>query len=129
MRMLDICRALTPNTAVFPGDEPFSFEFTMRLDRGDSCNVTCLRGSAHTGTLVDLPLHVLPSPGLRPPSPQGRGWGLRAASGHPLPKGEEGACGRSGFDRATTEHFQRGCNVGTRRVGSRDARPPCSGED
>lgn len=61
MRIVDISRPLTPETAVFPGDEPFSCEHTMRLDRGDSCNVTCVRGSAHAGTHVDLPLHVLPA--------------------------------------------------------------------
>lgn len=66
MRILDISRPLTPETAVFPDDIPFSVEYTMRLDRGDSCNVTCVHGSSHAGTHVDLPPHIL-SAGENPP--------------------------------------------------------------
>jgi arylformamidase len=66
MRILDISRPLTNETAVFPGDEAFSIEYTMLLERGDSCNVSCVRGSAHAGTHVDLPRHVLSS-GEPPP--------------------------------------------------------------
>lgn len=65
MRILDISRPLTPETAVFPGDEPFSVQYTMLHDRGDACTVTCVRGSSHAGTHVDLPAHVLPS--VEPP--------------------------------------------------------------
>ncbi len=66
MRIVDISRPLTPETAVFPGDVPFSAEFTMRLDRGDPCTVTCVRGSSHAGTHVDFPAHVV---GLGEPAP------------------------------------------------------------
>lgn len=66
MRILDISRPLTLDTAVFPGDVPFSIEYTMHLERGDSCNVTCVHGSSHAGTHVDLRHHILPS--IEPPS-------------------------------------------------------------
>jgi len=66
MRIVDISRPLTPETAVFPGDVPFSAEFTMRLDRGEPCTVTCVRGSSHAGTHVDFPAHVVGS-GEPPP--------------------------------------------------------------
>ena len=53
----DITRPLTPNTAVFPGDTPVSLKQVMRIQDGDSCNVSALTMSVHAGTHVDAPLH------------------------------------------------------------------------
>ena len=53
----DITRPLTPNTAVFPGDTPVSLKQVMRMQDGDSCNVSALTMSVHAGTHVDAPLH------------------------------------------------------------------------
>jgi arylformamidase len=56
--VIDISRTLDESTAVYPGDIPFLRESTLSLSRGDYCNVTVLRGSAHAGTHVDLPRHL-----------------------------------------------------------------------
>ena len=53
----DITRPLTPNTAVFPGDTPVSLKQVMRMQDGDSCNVSALTMSVHAGTHIDAPLH------------------------------------------------------------------------
>lgn len=55
--LYDITRALTPRTAVFPGDTPVSITPVMQMKAGDSCNVTSIAMSAHAGTHVDAPLH------------------------------------------------------------------------
>ncbi|MBA3725827.1 MAG: cyclase family protein [Armatimonadetes bacterium] len=55
--IIDISKPLEENTAVFPGDVPFSRQTTMSLARGDSCNVSAFTASAHAGTHVDLPRH------------------------------------------------------------------------
>ena len=55
--LYDITRALTPRTAVFPGDTPVSIAPVMQMRNGDSANVTALTMSAHAGTHVDAPLH------------------------------------------------------------------------
>jgi arylformamidase len=53
----DITRALSPRTAVFPGDTPVAITPVMQMKTGDSCNVTSITMSAHAGTHVDAPLH------------------------------------------------------------------------
>lgn len=58
MKIYDISKPLDEQTAVFPGDVPFSRDWIMNLERGDSCNVSTLHGSAHAGTHLDMPLHV-----------------------------------------------------------------------
>jgi arylformamidase len=55
--LYDITRALTPRTAVFPGDTPVAITPVMQMKAGDSCNVTSITMSAHAGTHVDAPLH------------------------------------------------------------------------
>lgn len=57
VKIIDISRPLCEETAVFPGDTPFSRIQTMSMARGDSCNVTSFNASAHAGTHVDLPWH------------------------------------------------------------------------
>ena len=58
MRIIDISQTLANGIAVWPGDQPFEAEWTMRLDRGDSVNVAALTLSAHTGTHTDGGYHV-----------------------------------------------------------------------
>lgn len=55
--LYDITRALTPRTAVFPGDTPVAITPVMQMKAGDSCNVSSITMSAHAGTHVDAPLH------------------------------------------------------------------------
>lgn len=57
MRVWDVSEPVSPDTAVFPGDTPFSAEWVLRLDRGDSCNVSTMRMSVHCGTHADAPRH------------------------------------------------------------------------
>jgi arylformamidase len=61
MRVYDISLPLEPATAPFPGDAPFALEWTLRFDRGDSCNVGAIRLSSHLGTHADAPLHYDPA--------------------------------------------------------------------
>jgi arylformamidase len=56
-RIWDISEPLSPATAVFPGDTPFSQEWVLRMAGGASCNVSTIRLSVHCGTHTDAPLH------------------------------------------------------------------------
>ena len=58
-RIWDISEPVSPATAVFPGDTPFSARWVMRMDQGDSCNVSTITMSAHCGTHADAPLHYV----------------------------------------------------------------------
>jgi arylformamidase len=60
-RLHDISRAVGETTAVFPGDTPFSRQWVMRIDQGDSCNVSTVTHSVHCGTHVDAPFHFDPA--------------------------------------------------------------------
>lgn len=61
--MIDISQPLGPETAVWPGDRPFTLEWTLRRERGDSVDVASIALSVHTGTHVDGPAHVLDGAG------------------------------------------------------------------
>lgn len=54
---IDISRNLAPDTAVWPGDTPFSLRKTMERQQGDAVNLTTLTISAHTGSHADAPYH------------------------------------------------------------------------
>jgi len=56
--LYDISRAITSETAVWPGDQPFKQEWTLRKDKGASVNLSSVRMSLHTATHADAPLHV-----------------------------------------------------------------------
>jgi arylformamidase len=60
-RIWDVSEPLSPATAVFPGDTPFSQQWIMRMEDGGSCNVSTVRLSAHCGTHTDAPLHFDPN--------------------------------------------------------------------
>lgn len=57
MPIIDISRTLKPGTAVWPGDTPYSLKYQMRIEAGDSVNLTTLQLSAHTGSHIDAPRH------------------------------------------------------------------------
>ena len=57
MEIYDITQTLREGIAVWPGDEVYSLRWNMRLHDGDSCNVSSLRMSTHTGTHLDAPFH------------------------------------------------------------------------
>ena len=59
MRIYDITRSLTPETAVWPGDTPFTQRWTSRIDQGSSVNLSAATFSLHAGTHADAPLHFL----------------------------------------------------------------------
>ncbi|MHC4514388.1 MAG: cyclase family protein, partial [Planctomycetota bacterium] len=57
MKVYDISEPISEQTAVFPGDTPFSRKWLMRMEEGCSCNVSTIQMSAHCGTHSDSPLH------------------------------------------------------------------------
>ncbi len=57
MRIFDISQPIGKGMAIWPGDRKFQSEWTMRIEDGDSCNVSAVTMSVHTGTHVDAPFH------------------------------------------------------------------------
>ncbi|MEZ6197726.1 MAG: cyclase family protein [Planctomycetota bacterium] len=55
--LIDISQGIGPETAVWPGDTPYSDERVMQIGGGCPCNVTTIRMSVHCGTHADAPLH------------------------------------------------------------------------
>jgi arylformamidase len=55
--IIDISRTLAPDTAVWPGDTPFSLRKIMEIKQGHAVNLTTLTVSAHTGSHADAPYH------------------------------------------------------------------------
>jgi arylformamidase len=55
--LLDVSQPVTPRTAGFPGDEPFSCGWTATLAAGAPVNVGWVKTSPHVGTHVDAPYH------------------------------------------------------------------------
>ncbi|GMU93733.1 MAG: kynurenine formamidase [Candidatus Hydrogenedentota bacterium] len=54
---VDVTIPMFSGMTVWPGDPPFTFEAASRIARGDSCNVSTVSMSTHTGTHVDAPWH------------------------------------------------------------------------
>jgi arylformamidase len=57
MPVIDISRTLKPGTAVWPGDTNYLLRKLLKIDAGDSVNLTTMQMSAHTGSHIDAPLH------------------------------------------------------------------------
>lgn len=55
--LLDISQPVTPESAVFPGDVPFSCGWTATKAQGAGVNVGRVGGTPHVGTHVDAPFH------------------------------------------------------------------------
>lgn len=60
MKIYDISRTITTESCVWPGDAPFGVEHGLRLDAGDSVNLTTITLSPHTGTHADAYYHYEP---------------------------------------------------------------------
>ena len=56
-RLWDISPPMHPGSPVFPGDTPFSLQWSARLGPGCPVNVSALTLSPHTGAHADAPLH------------------------------------------------------------------------
>jgi arylformamidase len=57
-RIFDISVTLHADTPPWPGDTPFSCEWTWLMSTGAAVNVSSLTTSPHVGTHADAPLHV-----------------------------------------------------------------------
>lgn len=57
MKIYDISRTVSPQTAVWPGDGSFSYSITLSKSKGDAANLTRISLSPHTGTHVDAGWH------------------------------------------------------------------------
>jgi arylformamidase len=57
--LIDLTLPLDARAAPWPGDTPLILDWTMHLERGDSCSVSRITLSPHTGTHVDAPAHYL----------------------------------------------------------------------
>ena len=57
MRIYDITHPIQAELAVWPGDTPFQYTFSLRLRDGDSVNLGAVTMSVHTGTHADAPYH------------------------------------------------------------------------
>lgn len=60
MKLYDISLPLYPDMAVWPGDTPYAFHLTWRMEEGASVNLGSVVMGAHSGTHADAPFHFLP---------------------------------------------------------------------
>jgi len=56
-RLWDISPTVSPSSPAFPGDVPFSLEWTARRGPGCPVNLSAVRLSPHVGAHADAPLH------------------------------------------------------------------------
>ncbi|MFQ5908088.1 MAG: cyclase family protein [Thermoplasmata archaeon] len=59
--VIDISLPLSGTTPCYPGDTPFARHEQKNLEKGDPVTLSELTLSAHAGTHVDVPSHVLPN--------------------------------------------------------------------
>jgi kynurenine formamidase len=59
-QLIDISILVNEFTPEWPGDTPFSCQWTWEMARGESVNVSCINSSPHVGTHADAPFHVDP---------------------------------------------------------------------
>jgi arylformamidase len=59
MRIYDVSLTISPDLVVWPGDPDVVTKRVQKIEEGDSCNVTRIDMSAHTGTHVDAPYHFI----------------------------------------------------------------------
>jgi len=57
MLWIDVTIPMQPSMVVWPGDPAFTFEAAARIAEGESCNVSTISLSTHTGTHCDAPWH------------------------------------------------------------------------
>ena len=58
-RIVDVSQVVSPDSAVFPGDTPFSLRHVMSLAGGGSCDVGTITTTLHVGTHADAPSHFV----------------------------------------------------------------------
>jgi len=59
-RLWDISPPITPDTPPFPGDTPFSQQWTATIGPGCPVNLSAITMSPHVGAHADAPLHYGP---------------------------------------------------------------------
>ncbi len=59
MRYIDVTRRVDPTLICWPGHALPEADWGKRIQRGDHCNASSWRLSAHTGTHADAPLHFV----------------------------------------------------------------------
>jgi len=57
MKIYDITPTVSPNTAVFPGDTPFSLNVNRDYEKGDSYALNSITTTTHIGAHTDAPYH------------------------------------------------------------------------
>jgi arylformamidase len=61
VKIHDISQTLRKGMVVWPGDPPFRHHQIQQLKEGADSNVSALEMGVHTGTHIDVPLHLNPS--------------------------------------------------------------------
>lgn len=56
-QIIDISPVISPEIAVYPGDTPFSEEFTLDMKKGDNLTLSSITTSVHVGAHTDAPNH------------------------------------------------------------------------
>ncbi|MBI1729258.1 arylformamidase [Candidatus Acetothermia bacterium] len=59
MKIYDISRTISPEIAVWPGDQKFESRLMLKIADGSSVNLSSILLSTHTGTHADAPYHYL----------------------------------------------------------------------
>jgi len=59
MKIYDISLTISPDLPVWPGDPSVELKQVTFIPKGDSCNISHVAMSVHTGTHVDAPYHFL----------------------------------------------------------------------
>jgi len=59
MKIYDISAEISPSLPFYSDNDPFNFKKVLRLENGDSCNLSRVTMSTHTGTHADMPLHFI----------------------------------------------------------------------
>ena len=59
MKVYDISLPISSELVSWPGDPPPQLVKVLSINKGDSCNVTKLEMSVHTGTHIDSPNHFI----------------------------------------------------------------------
>jgi arylformamidase len=61
VKIYDISQTLHKGMSVWPGDPPFRQHQIQQIKEGAGSNVSALEMGVHTGTHIDVPLHLIPS--------------------------------------------------------------------
>jgi len=55
--LIDISPTISPKTAVFPGDTPFSQDFLLKIEKGNNLDLSTIKTTVHIGAHTDAPSH------------------------------------------------------------------------